>query len=84
MRTHLENIKNRVNMRQIKKHHLTLMIRLYALLEHGFTLVEAMNFLYGQLNIKNALRMEDVMEGMLFGFFLWVYICFGSRIIAWK
>lgn len=55
MRTLLENIKNRVNMWQIKKHHLTLMIRLYALLEHGFTLVEAMNFLYGQLNIKNAL-----------------------------
>ncbi|MDP4460142.1 competence type IV pilus assembly protein ComGB [Staphylococcus hyicus] len=53
MTSHYENIKNKISLYYIKKNHLTLMIRLHALLEHGFTLVEAMRFLYSQLNIKN-------------------------------
>ena len=48
-----ENIRNKYHIYQLKKHHLTLMIRLHALLTHGFTLVEAMTFLFKQLNIQD-------------------------------
>lgn len=48
-----ESIKNKYQMYLLKKQHLTLMIRLHALLSHGFTLVEAMTFLFKQLNVKD-------------------------------
>lgn len=53
MNIRYENIKNKYLLYQVKKHHLIIMVRLHALLSHGFTLIEALTFLFEQLNIKN-------------------------------
>lgn len=48
------SIKNRRTLNYIKKHHLLIIDRTNQLLQHGFTFVEAIEFVYAQLKITDS------------------------------
>ncbi|QLK86076.1 competence type IV pilus assembly protein ComGB [Staphylococcus sp. 17KM0847] len=54
MQRHFANIKNRRTIGYIKSHHLLIMDRVNQLLQHGFTFVEAIQFVYQQLHVDHS------------------------------
>ena len=67
MQQHFANIKNRKTLAHIKTNHLLIIDRTNQLLQHGFTFIEAIEFVYEQLQITDTVFNEKFRQTLQSG-----------------